>query len=325
MSLRVVSKKKKDEIQSSSPRIVVKKASAQTSSSPRVVVKKAPEQASSSPKVVVKKASEQTSAPKRLIVKKADSSAQYDRDYEDDTSYYGGGLAALKAARLAAKSYEDSYNRYYDRYMEYQNDLIDAQLDALLSQINSAKSAVSQQADDAARQAYVNLRSSENTLPQKLSAAGQSGGLAQSALVDLYTNYERSRSDIQRDRMNRFAEIDNTMSQARASSNIQKAQAALELQKQQAEQQYQKELLRIKAAQQQALSRQQHLQEMQQLSARSRLQRSTALEDEAEAELVLTEALESLSVSGDVDRWEREYSGILSSGQLERVLRQYRG
>ncbi len=246
------------------------------------------------------------------------------------SSYYKGGVAALMADRRG-ESFSSSREPVYsggnrpNSYLDSQNALIEAQLEALLSQINSAKTAVSQQADDAARQAYINLKSSENTLPQSLSAAGQSGGLAQSALLDLYTNYERSRNDIQRDRMNQLAEIENTMSQARADGNIQKAQAALDYQKQQAEQEYQKELLRLKAEQQQALSRQQHLQEMQKLSTKNNLQRTMSLENEVEEELIMSEAFESLISSRDIDSWRREYNGILDAGQINQILRQFQG
>ena len=259
------------------------------------------------------------------------SSSSSGSSRDSESSSYGGGVAALRAARQAASSgssWEPSYSGGSSpsgNYLNSQNALIEAQLEALLSQINSTKTAVSQQADDAARQAYINLKSSENTLPQSLSAAGQSGGLAQSAMLNLYTNYERSRNDIQRDRMNQLAEIENTMSQAKADGNIQKAQAALDYQKQQAEQEYQKELLRLKAEQQQALSRQQHLQEMQQISAKNNSQRALSLESEVEEELILSEAYESLVSSGDISSWRREYAGILNDSQLNQILRQFQG
>ncbi len=303
----------------------------------RVVVKKAAAPVQAAPKtakrVVVKKAAQpvvQTTAPKakRVVVKKASSSGtqgQTSSRYDDySSSYYGGGIGALRASR---PSYSESTGSGVDtkKYLESQNALIDAQINALLGQINAAKSTVTQQADDAARQAYINLKSSENALPQTLSAAGQSGGMAQSALLGLYTNYERSRNDIQRDRMNQLAEIDNTMTQAKASGDIQKAQAALDLQKEQMEQDYQKELLRMKAEQQQALSWQQHLQDMDQITARNSMQRSRSLMKEVEEELMLSEAFESLASSGDIDGWQREYAGILDGSQMNWILRQYQG
>src|SRR5699024_6022568 len=84
----------------------------------------------------------------------------------------------------------------------------------------------------------------ENALPQAMAAAGQSGGMTQSALLDLYTNYERSRNDIELDRNNQLAEIENTAAQAEAEGNIQKAQAALDYQKQLLDQAYQQQLMR---------------------------------------------------------------------------------
>lgn len=354
MAAKVIRIKKKTEdtpssygnSQGTAKRIVIKKtgasstASAQSTAAPkRIVIKKAGDSGTSGvkstavpKKIVIKKSSsssqpsaQNTAVPKKIVIKKASPSSKSGSGSSGDSGYYGGGVAALRAARQGYYDYDDGYDGgNSSSYLSAQNALIDAQLEAVLSQISSARTAVSQQSDDAARQAYVNLRSSENALPQKLSAAGQSGGMAQSAMLDLYTNYERSRNDIQRDRINQLAEIDNTMAQARANGGIQKAQAALDYQKQQAQQQYQRELLRLKAAQQQALSRQQHLQEMEQISARNSWQ-GRSLEDEAEEELVLSEAFESLSASGDIGQWRREYEGILSGSQINQLVRQFQG
>ena len=64
---------------------------------------------------------------------------------------------------------------------------------------------------------------------------------------------------------------------------------------------------------------------MQKLSTKNNLQSSLSLEDEVEAELIMSEAFESLVSSGDIDNWRREYNGILDAGQINQILRQFQG
>ena len=136
--------------------------------------------------------------------------------------------------------------------------------------------------------------------------------MTQSALLDLYTNYERSRNDIELDRNNQLAEIENTAAQAEAEGNIQKAQAALDYQKQLLDQAYQQQLMR-----------QEYQQELGLLAAKNGYSaRSTAV-DQAYAQLMMLEAQEALEQGGNVEDWLNEYRNYLSQSQLDTILNRY--
>ena len=233
------------------------------------------------------------------------------------SSYQGGGIAAMRGdsgydSDGGGIFYGSSGNYGYGSYLDAQNVLIDAQISAILSQLNSGKQTINQMAGDAARQAYINMKTTENALPQAMAAAGQSGGLTQSALLDLYTNYERSRNDIELDRNNQLAEIENTAAQAEAEGNIQKAQAALDYQKQLLDQAYQQQLMR-----------QEYQQELGLLAAKNGYSaRSTAV-DQADAQLMMLEAQEALEQGGNVEDWLNEYRSYLSQSQLDTILNRY--
>ncbi|GKH47068.1 hypothetical protein [Anaerotruncus massiliensis (ex Togo et al. 2019)] len=156
---------------------------------------------------------------------------------------YGGnsayaGLSALSGTKMIPNT--GIYSGDYEDYMS------DAERAALRAQREATRLAqqqyenqipdIQEQADDAARQAYVNMRLGQNNLPQQMAAMGYGGGLTESTLLGLNTDYENTRSGVVNSRDAAIRSLRNQMAAAGAQGEMSEAQIQAQFAQQRAEQ-----------------------------------------------------------------------------------------
>ncbi|WP_458408058.1 hypothetical protein [Anaerotignum sp.] len=110
----------------------------------------------------------------------------------------------------------------YDKIAQLQEQAIQNQLSMTQAQINAAQQTANSEYDDLAREAYINMRLSQNALPQQLSALGISGGGSESANLKLQTNYQNNlhTSEQQRAQMLKDFALQGLQAQTQANSDI---------------------------------------------------------------------------------------------------------
>lgn len=109
---------------------------------------------------------------------------------EGDYSAYDRAMARLEEAR------EEQLNA--QRAINAQN----------VARLRAGRSGIEEDAEAAARQAYVAKMMNQRDLEQRLSASGYSGGMTDSAYLNLLSNYENSRNAIQRNKFNALNELE---------------------------------------------------------------------------------------------------------------------
>ena len=109
---------------------------------------------------------------------------------EGDYSAYDRAMARLEEAR------EEQLNA--QRAINAQN----------VARLRAGRSGIEEDAESAARQAYISKMMNQRDLEQRLSASGYSGGMTDSAYLNLLSNYENSRNAIQRDKFNALNELE---------------------------------------------------------------------------------------------------------------------
>lgn len=95
-------------------------------------------------------------------------------------------------------------------------DALNAATNAYIQQLQQTTGAQSQQAnqnyDEAARQAYISYMNSRRTLPQRLSAMGSTGGMADSQQIALDAELQNNQNNIELQRQNALQELQNLQS-----------------------------------------------------------------------------------------------------------------
>lgn len=107
-----------------------------------------------------------------------------------------------------------------------QQDAINRQTQATVDSINSNRAGVEDAYQKAQREAYINSVLQKNQMGDYLSAAGYSGGMAESTLAQINNNYENNRQQATSERDAANLEIDRMVAQARASGDASLADAA---------------------------------------------------------------------------------------------------
>lgn len=133
-----------------------------------------------------------------------------------------------------------------------------AKVDAAVSKLEGQRPSIYQNAEAAAKQAYINKMLAQRDMAQQMTASGLSGGLSDSALIAMNSDYENSRNSILQNQSNALNELNTNINQVKAGGDLSLAemqsqyqaalaqQAAQELQRQQ-ELQNQMDLLAYKA------------------------------------------------------------------------------
>ena len=128
----------------------------------------------------------------------------------------------------------DNYNDFYaqngyDSAMQAQRDAINAYIQQTVNSINNQKGNVTQDAEALARQAYISNMQSKMTLPQQLSAAGFSGGMADSHMIGLDTTLQNNQREIMTQRDKMLNELEMAAINAQLSGDQQAAEQAAAL------------------------------------------------------------------------------------------------
>ena len=106
------------------------------------------------------------------------------------------------------------------------NDPYAAARAALLEQQAASQKQIDDAAAEAARQAYINYRTSEKAMPAQLAAAGISGGMTETTAADLHNNYLNALAGVQSEASRSKADLDLGIAQGLADLQAQSAQFA---------------------------------------------------------------------------------------------------
>lgn len=125
--------------------------------------------------------------------------------------------------------YRDELQEMYDKQAAAEKAAIDAYIQQTVNSLNAQKSDVNQNADEMARQAYISYMLSADKMPQALSAAGYSGGMADSQRLALESGLQNSQNEIALNRDNTLNGIDTAITNARLEGSIQGAQSQADI------------------------------------------------------------------------------------------------
>ena len=133
----------------------------------------------------------------------------YDRDTDTlyQWSWDKGDWVPAKGGGSHGSSYDDAL-RAARRAQE-------ARIEKAVSQVESQRPTIEQQAQEAARQAYINQQLALRDIPQQLAATGQSGGLTDSAMLGLNTNYQNIHNNILQNRDNALNQLNSQIADIR--------------------------------------------------------------------------------------------------------------
>lgn len=157
-------------------------------------------------------------------------------------SAYGGYYQDAKQAEMNAylnymkkqqgPDYTDiggKLDEFYSGISAAEQAALNAAIKSGIAGLESQKSGVTQSADEAARQAYIGYMQSQKAMPQALSAAGYSGGMADSQRLALDTTLQNNQKDIFLNRDNALNDIDTAIQKTRLEGSIQGAQSQAQL------------------------------------------------------------------------------------------------
>jgi len=135
-----------------------------------------------------------------------------------DGSMYIGDGSGYSSGSYASSKLQQSYypsflsmkelNKEYEEIASQQITAINNSVSSGVNILKNQKESVNEDFDELARTAYISNRISKMNLPQQLSAAGISGGAAESTTLGLLTNYENNLNENERQRLKSIQEIE---------------------------------------------------------------------------------------------------------------------
>ena len=179
------------------------------------------------------------------------------RDWADVIKAGGGGSSSGKNARSTGgtgSAYDGSYGSGYPSAYEALRAAYDAQRAAqeaavrqAVGQLTAQKTSVNESYDDYARQAYRDKMGAERDIGQYLGARGITGGAAESTILGLNTSYADELRRMEQSRRETLSALDQAITEARLTGDLNNAQAAAEAAKERAAL-YEQEMAERKAA-----------------------------------------------------------------------------
>jgi hypothetical protein len=130
-------------------------------------------------------------------------------------TYYDGMLSVLQEQLQAAKDANDASSS--------------ASIQQAINELNAQKEALTTQYDDLAKQFYIDRRLGEKNLPQQLAALGYSGGLTESSMLGLLTNYQQALAENEQSRAQSYSDIAQQIASAQLTGELSRAQTEQEL------------------------------------------------------------------------------------------------
>jgi hypothetical protein len=110
------------------------------------------------------------------------------------------------------------------------NDAITAaSVQQAINQLNAQKQQLGQQYDQLAKQLYIDRRMGEKNLPQQMAALGYTGGLTESSMLGLATNYQQALASNERTRLQGYNNIEQQIADAQLTGEIARAQNAQQI------------------------------------------------------------------------------------------------
>jgi len=137
-----------------------------------------------------------------------------------------------------AKTYDDLERKQqeaYDNILAQQKAATDAGIRQSVNALEKQKTGINDAMDNAAREAWISLMKSKKELPEQYAAAGMSGGITESGLINLDNTYANNIKDINTKRISQLTDIDNAITDVRLTGDIEKAQQAVNIAQQAAE------------------------------------------------------------------------------------------
>ena len=165
-------------------------------------------------------------------------------------SYSGGASGGGWSGSVSMPAYSS------DTLDKWKNSALSAlqnQLNSLLAEYDNQKAPIEQNAQEAARQAYIQYMQSQRALPQALSATGQSGGMAESTALGLETGYGNQVNDILLNKQNSLRDLEFQKNQARMQNQANIADVEAQYLMELANQQFQQQLAQQEFQNQMAL------------------------------------------------------------------------
>ncbi len=148
---------------------------------------------------------------------------------------YSGGADGAKYNQLdqgdnGYRQFDDFYsgNGYGQVGSALKNEL-DAYTQQTVDGYGALKRTVNNDADKLAREAYISYMQAKNSLPQQLTAAGYTGGMADSFKVGLDSTLQNNQKDIAVNRANAIYELDQSIRQAISAGNMETARQQAQL------------------------------------------------------------------------------------------------
>lgn len=127
------------------------------------------------------------------------------------------------------KRQEEQMEEEYNRILRQQEAAKQAAVDQAILELTGQKEQVARNYEDIAKQLYIDRRKSEKNLPQQLSALGYTGGLSESAALNLQTSYENALNEGEQARISALNELDRAIANAQLSGDISTAESAAQI------------------------------------------------------------------------------------------------
>lgn len=134
--------------------------------------------------------------------------------YKAKYGVMGNNYGDMSTDKLQYNPYTEQQTKLQDAYKQQEQLLREQNRLAVqqgVNRLNTQKTNINQNAEDNARQAYIQYMQSKKALPQQLAAQGITGGATETANLGLATTYQNNLNDINRNRINQIQDIDNAI------------------------------------------------------------------------------------------------------------------
>lgn len=162
-------------------------------------------------------ANDATAQAAQQYITNANNSAYFNQLISALNGGQAGQSAALAGSGMSFDDYLNSSG--YNSAMESMDAANQAALQQLQAQADLQSSQINSGYDDAARQAYIAYMQSKRTLPQRMSASGMNGGLADSQEIALDAGLQNNQAQINQQRQTALQELQNTLMNGQLSAN----------------------------------------------------------------------------------------------------------
>ena len=212
---------------------------------------------------------------------------------------------------------------YYQQAMAQAEAAQKARLEALMGQIDAQRPGIQSQADDAARQAYINQRLGQQAARENLAASGLSNtGISETTNLGLQTAYQQALDSINQNKQSALQGLDQAKVQAQSTGNADIAGLQSQFAQQMAtmQQQYEQEMYNRWLTEQQLTARQSDADWNKQLAMQQynyQLQQMQQAQGDSESDR-LYKLLNAGVLSPEVLQW----AGLNSADDYYNMLRQ---